>query len=68
MKKAYVVNLSFGIWKNQLWFMGEDENQTAFDNVKKTLKSIGAGCANPNDFFQRVCAHFESHGFLRIQK
>ena len=70
MKKAYIVNLSYGTWKNQIWFMGgdEDENSEAFDKAKKLLPDISKDCKNSNEFFQRTCVHFESRGFLRIQK
>ena len=68
MKKSYIVTLSFGTWKNQVWFMGADESDAAFEKAKKTLPSVSAGCANSNDYFNRACAHFESHGFLRIQE
>jgi hypothetical protein len=68
MKKSYIINLSFGTWKNQVWFMGESENAAVFDKAKKALPVMGSDCTNSNDFFNRVCSHFESHGFLRIQK
>ncbi|MDR2558724.1 MAG: hypothetical protein LBC86_04160 [Oscillospiraceae bacterium] len=67
MKKSFIVNISFGTWKNQLWFVSDSEN-SAFDKAKKALPDFGANCTNSNDFFNRVCTHFESHGFLRIQK
>jgi len=67
-KKAYALNLSFGTWKNQLWFMGADENTEAFEQAKKSLPGAASDCINSNDFFNRACAHFESRGFLRIQK
>ena len=68
MKKSFIANISFGTWKNQLWFMGESENFAAFDKAKKSLPAFASDCINSSDFFNRVCAHFESHGFLRIQK
>jgi len=70
MKKAYVVNLTFGTWKNQIWFMGgdADENSETFEKAKKTLPAASVDCISSSDFFHRACNHFESHGFLRIQK
>ncbi|MCL1824185.1 MAG: hypothetical protein FWG44_08285 [Oscillospiraceae bacterium] len=70
MKKSFIINLNFGTWKNQLWFMGDDENSEAFEKAKKNLSAVlpDNDCKNSNDFFNRACAHFESHGFLRIQK
>jgi hypothetical protein len=68
MKKSYIANLSFGTWKNQVWFMGGDENEAAFDKAKKTLPTVIQDCVSSNDYFNRACAHFESHGFLRIQE
>jgi hypothetical protein len=47
--------------------MGDSEN-SAFEKVKKALPDFGSDCTNSNDFFSRVCLHFESNGFLRIQK
>ena len=70
MKKAYVLNLSFGTWKNQIWFMGGDDaaHSEAFEKAKKSLPSATSDCLNSNDFFHRACSHFENLGFLRIQK
>jgi hypothetical protein len=68
MKKSYIVNLSFGTWKNQVWFMGADGSEAAFEKAKKSLPAASADCAGSNDYFNRACAHFESHGFLRIQE
>jgi len=68
VKKSFIANISFGTWKNQIWFMGDSENAAAFEKAKKSLSVIGADCTNASDFFNRVCTHFESHGFLRIQK
>jgi hypothetical protein len=68
LKKSFIVNISFGTWKNQVWFMGESENAEAFNQAKKTLPAVSADCTNSSDFFNRVCVHFESRGFLRIQK
>jgi hypothetical protein len=67
VKKSFIVNIDFGTWKNQIWFMGEGDI-SAFDKAKKSLPDFNSDCTNSNDFFCRVCAHFESHGFLRIQK
>ena len=47
--------------------MGDSEF-SEFDKAKKTLPDMSSDCNNFNDFFNRVCSHFESHGFLRIQK
>jgi len=67
VKKSFIVTISFGTWKNQIWFMGDSEF-SEFDKAKKTLPDMSSDCNNFNDFFNRVCSHFESHGFLRIQK
>ncbi|MCL2637330.1 MAG: hypothetical protein FWD48_03070 [Oscillospiraceae bacterium] len=67
MKKSFIISIGFGTWKNQLWFMGDNEN-SAFEKAKKSLPDFSADCTNSHDFFSRVCSHFESHGFLRIQK
>jgi hypothetical protein len=68
MKSSYIVNLYYGTWKNRLWFMGDDENFTAFERARKSLPDAACGCINSGDFFNRACIHFESFGFLRIQK
>jgi hypothetical protein len=48
--------------------LGDDENFTAFERARKSLPDAACGCINSGDFFNRACAHFESFGFLRIQK
>jgi len=68
MKKSFIVNIGLGTWKNQIWFMGESENSAVFEKAKKSLPATGADCKNSNDYFNRICVHFENHGFLRIQK
>lgn len=68
--KAYIINLRFDLWENQLWLVGED-NEIAENNwveAKKSLDKIGDNCTNSNEFFKKAIEHFEEYGFVRVQK
>lgn len=69
-KKAFVVNLKFGAWRNQVWFSGDNtpESETKWDTAINMLEDIGKECTTSNIFFQKAVALFESCGFARIEK
>lgn len=73
-KKAYIINLTFKTWQNQIWFCPTDENtdydslDVDFEKAEKSLDSVGNGCTSSNEFFNKAVEHFESYGFSRIQK
>lgn len=72
-KKAYIINLTFGTWQNQLWFCGTENEDGEnldddFEKAKQTLEMVGNECSNSNEFFYKAVEHFKSYGFSRIQK
>lgn len=73
-KKAYIINLTFKTWQNQIWFCATDENadeestDADFEKAEKSLDAVGDICKNSNEFFNKAVEHFENCGFSRIQK
>lgn len=69
-EKAYIINIAFGAWQNQVWFSGSEDELTEnkWVEAKKKLGSIGERCTNPNEFFLATVKHFEEYGFTRVQK
>lgn len=70
MTKPYIIGLKFGTWNSEVWFAGEDNDETKakWDNAVERLEEVGKSCANPNDFINEACEHFEKYGFTRIQR
>lgn len=68
--KAYIINLKFGIWENQLWLEAEDTAEKAEDwkAAQQGLDGIAKNCHNSGEYFSKAIEHFESHGFSRIQR
>ncbi|MBP3923242.1 MAG: hypothetical protein J6D27_09760 [Ruminiclostridium sp.] len=68
--KAYIINLKYGIWENQLWLEAEDSPsmQSAFEKAKQGLEEVAQGSQNSSDFFNKAIEHFALFGFDRIQK
>lgn len=70
MKKPYIIGLKFGTWQSELWFSAEDNDETAkkWEKAVGALNTVGIGCTHPNDFLSAAVEHFESGGFVRIQR
>ena len=70
MKKTYIIGLKFGTWHSEVWFSGEDNNETAekWNKAAAELSEVGSRCSNPNEFIEEACEHFEKYGFTRIQR
>lgn len=68
--KAYIINLKYGIWENQLWLEAQDAPamQLAFEKAKNELCKVAENSQNSSDFFTKAIEHFASFGFDRIQK
>ncbi|MDR0223059.1 MAG: hypothetical protein LBI38_05965 [Oscillospiraceae bacterium] len=67
MNNAYILNLKFGTWENQLWFAGEKDKK-AWSSAVAELDEIGDGCSGANEFFLKVTDFLEGRGFYRIEK
>lgn len=70
MNKAYIINLKYGIWENQLWLEADDtaEMQEKWEIAKAKLADIAKACQNSGDYFNKAIEHFSQYGFTRIQK
>jgi hypothetical protein len=69
-KKAYIITLSYGSWRNQLWFSAEEDyhTQKKWNEIIKALDELGDTCSHAGDYFDRSLKLFEENGFVRIQK
>ena len=70
MNKAYIINLKYGIWENQLWLEADDtaEMQEKWEIAKAKLSDIAKVCQSSGDYFNKAIEHFSKYGFTRIQK
>ena len=70
MDKAYIINLKFGITRRQIWFSAEDNKETEqkWCDAYKTLDIVGDACTEPQEFYEKAIAHYNSYGFTRIAK
>ena len=70
MNKPYIIGLEFGTWHSEVWFSGEDNDETTakWNDAVSGLSAVGERCANPNEFIEEACEHFEKYGFTRIQR
>lgn len=69
-KKPYILILKYGMWQNEMWFIGEDSEETdrSWESAKRGLTLIGECTSSPQEFSRQVIAHFEGYGFSRILK
>ncbi len=68
--KAYIIDLKYGIWENQLWLKAENspEYEELWERAKSELGTVAEKCRNSGEFFAKAIEHFRSYGFIRIQK
>lgn len=68
--EAYILNIKFENWQNQLWFMNEDTPEVR-EKWQKAIKEIDSLRKSSNDamsFQNNVIEYFKNLGFIRIQK
>ena len=70
MKKAYIINLKYGIWENQLWLEADDNEvmQEKWEIAKAKLTDVATACQRLGDYLNKAIEHFSQYGFSRIQK
>lgn len=70
MKKAYIINLKYGIWENQLWLEADDNEvmQEKWEIAKAKLTDVATASQSSGDYFNKAIEHFSQYGFSRIQK
>ena len=70
MTKPYIIGLKFGTWHSEVWFSGEDDEETAakWSEAVNGLSAVGKECTNSNEFIVEASEHFEKYGFTRIQR
>ena len=68
MEKAYIANLKFDITQRQIWFMGEDNDETSqkWRDACRGLNEVGDKCTEPVEFFEAAIKHFEKFGFVHV--
>lgn len=65
--KEYILNIKFGTWQNQLWFMGED-NEEKFKNAINNIESIKKSSEDAMSFQNNVIEYLKKLGYIRVQK
>lgn len=68
--REYILNIEFGIWQNQLWFMNSDDSETK-EKWKKAIKEIDClkdSCEDAMKFQSMVIEYLRNFGFIRVQK
>ena len=68
--EAYILNIEFENWQNQLWFMNEDtpEVREKWQETIKEIDSLRNSSDDAMSFQHNVIEHFKNLGFIRIQK
>ncbi len=68
--KEYILNIEFGNWQNQLWFMNKDTDdiQEKWQTAIKEVDSIKESSKEPIEFQDKVIDYLKGLGFIRIQK
>ncbi len=68
--KEYVLDVEFGTWQNQLWFMNLDDSETK-EKWQKAIEEINllkSSYENAMEFQDGVIEYMINLGFIRIQK
>lgn len=68
--EAYILNIRFGNWQNQLWFMNEDTHEVR-EKWKEAIKGIDSLRTSSDDamsFQNNVIEYLKNLGFIRIKK
>lgn len=65
--KEYILNIKFGTWQNQLWFMGED-NEENWQKAIEAIETLKKSSEDPISFQKSVIEYLKGLGFIRIQK
>ena len=70
MKKAYIINLKYGIWENQLWLEADDtpEMQEKWEIAKAKLAHRATPSQSSRDYINKAIEQISQYGFTRIQK
>lgn len=69
-KKLFIANLRGNMNVGNLYFEGNDskEGESDFDRALKDLPAGVKGTKTWDEYVTKAIKHFESRGFLRIQK
>lgn len=66
-KKAYIINIKFGIKQWQVWFMGDAAKEEEWISAVEYLDVIGDSCRDADEFYDKVIEHFQHSGFTHIK-
>lgn len=68
--KAYILNIHYENWQNQLWFENEDSEKVKNDFQKaiENLENLRKTSADCYEFQNKVIEYFKTLGFERVQK
>ncbi len=68
--REYILNIEFGTWQNQLWFMNSDDSETKekWQKAIKEINSLKDTYEDAMEFQDGVIKYLKDFGFIRIQK
>ncbi|MBO5349442.1 MAG: hypothetical protein J6A89_06475 [Clostridia bacterium] len=68
--EAYILNIKFENWQNQLWFMNENtpEVKEKWQEAIKEIDSLRDSSDDAMSFQNNVIDYLKKLGFIRIQK
>ena len=68
--EAYILNIKFENWQNQLWFMNENttEVKEKWEEALKQIDSLRDSSDDAMSFQNNVIDYLKKLGFIRIQK
>lgn len=68
--KAYILNIYYENWTNQLWFANEDtfEVQNTFKEAIENMDELKKKSKDCYDYQDKVIEYLQTLGFQRVQK
>ena len=68
--KEYILNIKFGTWQNQLWFMNENNSkiEEKWQKALIEIDSLKDSYGDAMNFEAKVIEYLKNLGFIRIQK
>lgn len=68
--EAYILNIKFENWQNELWFMNENtlEVKEKWQEAIKEIDSLRDSSDDAMSFQNNVIDYLKKLGFIRIQK
>lgn len=68
--REYILNIEFGTWQNQLWFINVDDFETKkkWERAIQKINLLKDSYEDAKKFQNRIIEFLEESGFTRVQK